>query len=356
MRLNFTYMKTYLLVLFIALAYSVSAQNNYVVSAKRECSENKKKIVYTKEQKFVVDNLPSFKLPEWKKGMRFMMRLDCFNLLHLYSGSDDLTKKTPFNCDGVDCRKYKNKIFTFIKNEDRPCFYGDLKGVSIFECDGDKLIYVHKFTFREAIAKGIDLKINGLVNLDNIDKARELLKNRYIYLTTGFGASIAYRESTTQIRGDLFDWEYNRDFNVKTADNMNKYMRVKIKDIGIGVEYNPIKIILLTEKGSEFFVYVRFSNEKSMCTTTGNNFSDAFKFTRPKTTKFKESKTYPSIKSLKRQGLLRIGMTDSECVDICGSPNDINTTIVGNIQSEQWCYDNNCYLYFKNGILESIQY
>ena len=50
-----------------------------------------------------------------------------------------------------------------------------------------------------------------------------------------------------------------------------------------------------------------------------------------------------------------IGMTEEMCELSWGKPNNINTTTTKGTTIEQWVYDNNAYLYFKNGILTSFQ-
>ena len=54
-----------------------------------------------------------------------------------------------------------------------------------------------------------------------------------------------------------------------------------------------------------------------------------------------------------------IGMTMEEVKESWGAPDDINRTIIFNETSEQWIYEGenykNRYLYFRNGILETIQ-
>lgn len=51
-----------------------------------------------------------------------------------------------------------------------------------------------------------------------------------------------------------------------------------------------------------------------------------------------------------------IGMTAEEVRNSTwGSPDKINTTITANTTYEQWCYSNNRYIYFENGIVTAIQ-
>ncbi len=49
-------------------------------------------------------------------------------------------------------------------------------------------------------------------------------------------------------------------------------------------------------------------------------------------------------------------MNKKECELSWGKPNDINKTLSSHETSEQWVYSSTSYLYFKSGILETIQY
>ena len=51
-----------------------------------------------------------------------------------------------------------------------------------------------------------------------------------------------------------------------------------------------------------------------------------------------------------------LGMNYIECILSIGKPEKINNTILEGLQSEQWVYPNNKYVYFSNGTLNSIQF
>lgn len=52
---------------------------------------------------------------------------------------------------------------------------------------------------------------------------------------------------------------------------------------------------------------------------------------------------------------VRIGFTSEMCIDAWGKPSSINRTTSSYSVREQWVYGNRSYLYFNNGILETIQ-
>lgn len=54
-------------------------------------------------------------------------------------------------------------------------------------------------------------------------------------------------------------------------------------------------------------------------------------------------------------GQVQVGMTAQMCIDAWGKPTKINTTTSTYGTREQWVYNHTSYLYFKDGILTSIQ-
>ena len=58
--------------------------------------------------------------------------------------------------------------------------------------------------------------------------------------------------------------------------------------------------------------------------------------------------------SLILQGRVVIGMTKDQCIEALGHPTRINRTTTASMVSEQWVYSSR-YLYFKNGVLVTIQ-
>lgn len=52
---------------------------------------------------------------------------------------------------------------------------------------------------------------------------------------------------------------------------------------------------------------------------------------------------------------VKIGMSSTMCLESWGEPISKNKTILNGIETEQWIYKTNSYLYFDNGILTAIQ-
>lgn len=53
---------------------------------------------------------------------------------------------------------------------------------------------------------------------------------------------------------------------------------------------------------------------------------------------------------------VKIGMSNTICLESWGEPDSKNKTILNGTQTEQWVYNTKSYLYFENGILTAIQY
>ena len=50
-----------------------------------------------------------------------------------------------------------------------------------------------------------------------------------------------------------------------------------------------------------------------------------------------------------------MGMTEDQALMSWGNPKTVNRTVTGSGVDEQWVYGSSSYLYFKKGLLSSIQ-
>lgn len=64
---------------------------------------------------------------------------------------------------------------------------------------------------------------------------------------------------------------------------------------------------------------------------------------------------YKQRKEEEEKEKVKIGMTQNEVTERLGQPIDINTTITKDGTTEQWVYSGGVYLYFEDGILDTIQ-
>lgn len=318
-------MKKLITILLFLPIFSFS-QNEYVVKPKKNIEE----VAAPKKSSFM-ENFPYYKMIDWKPGMRFMSEPDIdtkiiwtFGLYPKISNSKDLSLKI-FIYEGleqreVDCPRGKCSM-TYL----------------IFNCDGDK--YEHRY-MRDTIelrnATVFD-SIDQLIYLDEVDKAKDLLLNKILYIKTS--------EWRTMDEGEREESSYGNQ----------RFIQVKIINIGLGIQDGPVKIIFCPLNSTkEYCLNVRFSgiNKSGYSNVFGIDFDDAFQLTNPKL-------EYPNISTttwkLIQNGKVVTGMTKKECELSWGKPDDINKTTIGNTISEQWVYSSTRYLYFKNGLLTAIQ-
>lgn len=310
----------------IVICQFLYGQNIYNVNPKK----NEKETDNTIKSGFM-SNFPYYKMIDWKPGMRFMSSPDIENsivwLFGLYPEKIDNVKKD---------LKWKIFIYEGLKEVDVSCPKGNCKRTYlIFNNDGD--IYTHKY-----IGDTIELRkdtvfddINQLIYLDDVDKAKDLLLNKQLYIKTN-------------------QWLYiNEKGNEQYSFDNQKYIPVIIKNIGVGNQDGPVKMIFSPlNNDKEYCLNVRFSGINNDVGVFGIDFEVAFQFDNPKN-------EFPNISAqhwtLIQNSKVRIGMNKKECILSWGQPEDINKTIVENVTSEQWIYSSSSYLYFKNGILTSIQ-
>lgn len=82
---------------------------------------------------------------------------------------------------------------------------------------------------------------------------------------------------------------------------------------------------------------------------------NAFRNKQKEQEEFLKKKYGETISNLITNKKVKIGMTKEMCLEAWGKPNRINNTINSKGTYEQWVYDTGNYLYFNNGILETIQ-
>ena len=322
-----------LLTAILAFNYSILAQSPYVIqSANKSESKLEEKSI---ERKFVDDNFPYLPMNKWKEGMRFIL---------YFSESSDKDgflyqmfpyyKSTKFNSDHIIKDDFKWKIFTFKYSEYRNDGFLYL----IFECEGKKYVYFSNFKERE-FAAGNDTYIAGLDYVDEIDRAKNLLLGKTLYIM-----DTNWRDPNNTDRGGV------------TPEEARQYYPVVIKNIGLSDRTNsqPIKIIFEDESGKEFYKNIKVSNTNNIfCGEINSNrddirnmhlFDNVFSFSDPYL-------KYPHINIETwhkiQNGDVSIGMTEEECSLSWGKPKKINISSPG---PNQWVYDFG-YLYFENSKL-----
>ena len=322
-----------LLISFICFCLWAYPQNQYAVQAKSSYKEEP--ISQTPEQKFVSENFPFLHMADWKPGMRFMVEPDYLGV----SSRLDIEPYKAKSCSYFDKplqKDYEWKIFTVVELEERlvKCPKGKCtRTYVILDCEGVKFEFEYIGSIDENRESEIPVDIDNLVWLDEIDKAKELLMDKELFILTD-------------------RWMKEKEGSRGTVDFCKKYVPIIIVNIGLGNSDGPVKMVFKTETGEEYFINVRFSGTNQGSGVFGADFSKTFSFTSP-------HDKYPEISdeiwSLIQDGKVRVGMTREECELAWGEPEDINSSVYGTARHEQWVYSSSKYLYFEEGKLKTIQ-
>ena len=303
-------------------------QNDYII----ESGEKREDIrTSSEEEKFVTENFKYIDFFDWQKGMKFILMKDYITTTYM----QDLS------VHGKELKDFYHKILTIerIENGNLP-IRKDFPG-SPFELnivfstsDNDTIVYNYIGTI-SSVRKN---SIPGMVYLNDIDKARELLIGRTIYIKSH------YALKNIQTLDNYKFWDY-----------IKKYTPYRIKQIGAGEHPNyPVKMIVVGNDSIEipFYVILSGTNTANDLDLMKGKFENIFTFSNPR---LKYKKISDSDWKLITEGKVRIGMNKEACELSWGTPEDINSTIGSYGSHEQWVYDGK-YLYFENGILTDIQY
>lgn len=178
--------------------------------------------------------------------------------------------------------------------------------------------------------------IDGIVPVADIDYARNKWLGKMFWSAK---KGIATYNETTEKFGSI---------------KFKKYSPVKVVDVVAGrYEDKPVRFILQTPSGEEGFVDVNLSGTNVSYTLRDyGRFEENFFTEDPKKIYKWSSEVWTAIEEEK----VFIGMTAEQARMSWGKPKEINKTITGNVEHEQWVYGSGSYLYFDNGILTGIQY
>jgi len=318
-------MKRLLIILLLFPFFSIS-QNVYDIKPKKNTLSIEKS-----NQSSFMDNFPYYEMIDWKPGMRFMSASNIDNkvvwLFGLY----------PQNLENINKElSWKEFVYEGLEQREVDCPRGRcIRTYLIFSWAGDKyehMLYGDTTEIRNSHEKN---SIHQLIYLDEVDKAKKLLLNKSIYIKTRIWLTTDENENEVNTYGN------------------QKYIPVKIINIGLGTQDGPVKIIFTSINNTkEYCLNVRFSGINKDIGIFGIDFNDAFQFIDPKL-------EYPKISTSRwlsiQKGLVSAGMTKKECELSWGLPDDINKTTHGSLVKEQWVYSTSSYLYFENGLLTTIQ-
>lgn len=331
---------SFFLVMFFLLSIVSYAQDNYIVSTSN--SNQDKKDSSSEEQLFMCNNFPFIKMCEWYKGMRFMA-------VH-----NDMSNPMNFNTiAGERLYEIKHCMLVLDSIEERLNNRDSEKHVRTYILfstnNGDKFEYEYIGSKERLCDTDVFNTIDGLAYLNDVDKAKELLLDKDIYINHDYG-------NIESSKGKIDD-KWNFPVPPERIP-LKKYTPVRIVKVGVGDSgHCPVKIVFRDSRGREYYYNVAFSLVNGNKTyTSGMIYSDgmfdeAFSFNNPKL-KYKNIPT--SQWCLIQEGKVIIGMSKEACRLSWGAPKGINTTTGEFGVQEQWVYGDR-YLYFKNGRLTTIQ-
>lgn len=226
------------LLLFFCCILNIAAQNDYLVST----SVNQE-IPVSEEEQFIKQNFPLQLLCKWTPEIKFMFnpsRRDQF--LPILSSCESEKE--------VESKTLKHKIITFVGTEERS------KELSIgtnyftrflFECEGKKYYYEFKnIRLDEICEKNPRACINGLVYLQDVDTAKDLLIGRKVYI-----------QSESARIDDTNNYSGYQDIAIPTN------LEATITAIGVGSQAYPVKIIFKDNQDHSFYLELALSRTNS---------------------------------------------------------------------------------------------
>ena len=216
----------------------ITAQNDYLVT-----TISNQEGPLSEEEQFIKENFPLQLLCKWTPGMKFMF---------IPSGRDMfLPTLLVYETEkGADNSVLKHKILTFAGYEEKSQKLSNDMSYStrlIFECDGEKYYYEIKNTRPDEICeKNPRAYINGLVNLKDVDTAKELLTGRKIYV-----------QSDMARVDDANSYSGYREVSIPVNTEAT------ITAIGVGSQSYPVKIIFQDSQGHSYYLEVALSRTNS---------------------------------------------------------------------------------------------
>lgn len=233
-------MKTFIMTfaLFCSCVLRLAAQNDYLVT-----TSPAQDTFLGEEEQFISTNFPMQLLCKWTAGMKFMFipsSRDMF--LPLLSSYEDDKE--------VDSSLLKHKILTFIGTEEKSqeITNGTYNTTRfIFEYEGKKYYHeIKNIRLDELCDKFPRSCINGLVYLQDVDTAKELLIGRKVYIQSGY-------------------------VRIDDANNYTGYKELSIPvnteatitAIGVGNQVCPVKIIFTDSQNRSFYLELAISRTNS---------------------------------------------------------------------------------------------
>lgn len=322
-------MKTLLLLvpLTIASLASFAQKNPYDVGTSSKTTADTTPVSTFAKQ------FPKMAMADWKPGMKFMTEPVKIKALGMASRIELAPYKSlNFINDQIRQSDYEWKTFVYQSREQRTIKYPTGTTTNtylIFDCDGKK--YEYEFMGdSNALRKATQTYIKKIVYLDEVDKVKEQLMGKTMYVLT-----------TQWMKED-------EKGKIVTSEGNQKFVAVTITAVGLGTQDGPCKVVF-KQNGStkEGFLNIRLSCVNKSTGMFGIDFDKALSFDDPK---LKYPNIKPAIWTVIQNESMRVGMTKEEAELSWGKPKDI--TINGAI--EEWVYESSGTITFKNGLISLI--
>ena len=176
-----------------------------------------------------------------------------------------------------DSISLKGKIFTYAGSIEESPFGGDDKVVLLFDCEGHKFRYETGKTREEIGRLKYTPLIPPFIDIDDLNMARSLLKDRVLYIKT----PMWYNEKSEAIEG-------------------RKLIPVRVVDIRPGNNVLPVEVWFEDDKGNQAGVFMSLlSSSRSQYIT----FDRLFSFENPRL-QYKESGFFPEWASPGHRGCM----------------------------------------------------
>ncbi len=279
-----------------------------------------------------VDGFTYKTMGEWKPGMRFIVEPPS---IHNLSVEIDLVPYKSKNLTTLRLMQsdFQGKIFTYVGTEVRKidrCVEDDCnRTFLVFECEGKKYEYSSFFTM-SAVKEFAEASVSGLAYYDEIEKAKEALTGKTIY---------------------LLDVPWHTNEHAKPVP-LGKYLPVTVTSVGVGTQDGPVKISFKADGfEGEFYINTRISGINKATGEFGLEFLSAVSFDDPRNRFTDISKDFwHEIQHRK----VKAGMTKTDCSLSWGKPDKITSTKSEDEEVETWMFGLSKSVTFKNGVVDSF--
>lgn len=272
--------------------------------------EDKKKSNLTEDQVFF-SGIISLPLKDWHQG-RIFLAADNRALLVFETLQSSIF---------ADTTGIKGKTLEFQGVNSRVGADGLMSVILSFSDDDREYLYDTRKSFDDAMENFTTLDLPMLIDLEMVDQARELLKDKRLWTRS----NLWYDENGQRIDG-------------------RKFCPVTVTDVMPGTMVFPVKLQLTDGDGRIFYMFMNFG----IADTESRVFHNLFSLSDIR-------KQYPTVQpemwDLISAGKICNGMTKLECRLALGNPVDVASGHDYSQTLDIWRYENGIILWFEDGKL-----